>query len=361
MVKIVHVAGARPNFMKVAPVMAALAPRDGVEQILVHTGQHYDDALSRVFFDELGIPRPDVNLEVGSGTHAVQTAKVMMAFEPVCLEYAPDVVVVVGDVNSTLACALVAAKLGIRVAHVEAGLRSFDWSMPEEVNRVLTDRLSDFLFTTERSANENLAREGIPADRIHFVGNVMIDTLMRHRDRARELNMPAAMGVEPGGYALVTLHRPSNVDDPAMLGPILDGLAGVAEKLPVLLPLHPRTAARLDEFGLRDRLGGVRVLEPQGYVEFLGLMADARVVITDSGGIQEETTALGVPCFTLRDNTERPVTIRLGTNTLLGLDPARIREIPALLAEHDRRPPAEPPRFWDGRAAERAARILAER
>ncbi|HEY8469317.1 MAG TPA: UDP-N-acetylglucosamine 2-epimerase (non-hydrolyzing) [Longimicrobiales bacterium] len=361
MIKVMHVAGARPNFMKVAPVMEALRQYPQVCQYLVHTGQHYDDRLSRTFFEELEIPRPDVNLGVGSGTHAVQTARVMEAFEPVCLEWQPDVVVVVGDVNSTLACALVAAKLGIPVAHVEAGLRSFDWSMPEEINRVVTDRLSDLLFTTEPSANENLRREGVPAERIHFVGNVMIDTLLRHRSRARALRMPDRLGLVPGRFVLVTLHRPSNVDSPEALAPIVAGLERVAAEVPVVFPVHPRTRRTLDAVIAEGGGSSMRLLEPLGYLEFLGLMCDAGVVVTDSGGIQEETTVLGVPCLTVRPNTERPITIEQGTNRLVRAEPGAIAEEALAALGAERRNGRRLPELWDGRAAERIAQILVNR
>jgi UDP-N-acetylglucosamine 2-epimerase (non-hydrolysing) len=358
--RVMLVAGARPNFMKVAPIMAALRRRADIEQLLVHTGQHYDRNLSAVFFEELDLPRPDLNLAVGSGSHAAQTAAVMVALERPCLEWQPDVVVVVGDVNSTLAAALVAAKLGIPVAHVEAGLRSCDWSMPEEINRVLTDRLSHLLFTTERAAADNLQREGIPAERIHFVGNVMIDSLLAHRERARALAMPARMGVPPGGYALVTLHRPSNVDSRDGLAPILDALAKLAVRTPVLFPVHPRTRERIGEYGLESRLGSVRLIDPAGYLEFLSLLDSAGVVLTDSGGVQEETTVLGVPCLTLRPNTERPITLTEGTNRLVALDRDSI-----LTAAEEALAPANGrtdrvPELWDGHAGERIARVLAQ-
>lgn len=359
--KVLHVVGARPNFVKIAAIVRELARYPAVSQRLVHTGQHYDDALSRVFFDELEIPRPDVELGVGSASHAVQTARIMIAFEPVCVESKPDLVVVVGDVNSTVACALVAAKLRVPVAHVEAGLRSFDWSMPEEINRVVTDRLSDLLFTTERSANENLAREGFSPERVHFVGNVMIDTLLQHRDRARTRAAYARLGLAPRGYAVVTLHRPSNVDSPDALEPVLEGLARMADHAAVVFPLHPRTRARIEEFGLGELLQQVRCVEPLGYLDFLCLLDQAGVVLTDSGGVQEETTALGVPCLTLRPNTERPVTIEQGTNRLVALSPEAIAEAArsALAAWADGGYPPRPlPELWDGRAAERIARVI---
>jgi UDP-N-acetylglucosamine 2-epimerase (non-hydrolysing) len=361
--KILHVVGARPNFMKVAPILGDLRKHAAVVQVLVHTGQHYDEKMSDVFFQDLGMPAPDVHLGVGSGSHAQQTAKVMVAIEPVLLEHRPDVVVVAGDVNSTLAVALVAAKLGIRIAHVEAGLRSRDWTMPEEVNRVLTDRLSDLLFTPSRDGDENLAREGIDPARVHFVGNVMIDSLRAALPRARESRVHAQLGVGKGAYALATLHRPSNVDEPESLARVLGALAEVAARLPVVFPIHPRTRARLSaDAKLRDRADsarGLQLVDPLGYLDFLALVADARFVLTDSGGIQEETTALGVPCLTLRENTERPVTVEVGTNTLVGTDPAQI--VPQAIAiVEGRGKKGRIPELWDGRAAERIARILVE-
>ena len=347
--------------MKIAPLMDVMVRTPGIEPILVHTGQHYDERMSDLFFRELGIPAPDHYLGVGSGTHARQTAQVMMRLEPLLEELRPDLVLVVGDVNSTLAAALVASKLGIRLAHVEAGLRSFDRSMPEEVNRVVTDALSDLLFTTERSAEENLRREGIAEEKIHFVGNVMIDTLLRHRDRAEALGVPARFGLPPGEYAVVTLHRPSNVDAPDALGRMVDVVVAVQERLPVVFPVHPRTRGRLAEAGLLTRLEAlpeVRLTEPLGYLEFLGLMAGARLVLTDSGGVQEETTILGVPCLTVRENTERPVTITHGTNRLVGTEPARIiAAVDETLAAP--RPDGRRPELWDGRAAERIVGVLA--
>lgn len=361
MPRLLLVAGARPNFMKVAPLADALGCMPEVEQHLVHTGQHYDAAMSQVFFDDLGMRRPDLDLEVGSGSQAEQTARTMLAFEPVCRARQPDVVVVVGDVNSTVACALVAAKLGIRVAHVEAGLRSFDRSMPEEINRVLTDHLSDVLFTTERSANENLLREGVPQQRVHFVGNTMIDTLLRHREHALRLDFPREYGLEAGRYVLATLHRPANVDSAATLGRILGALADVARDIPVILPLHPRTHRNVQTFELGGVLGAVRALEPLGYLAFLGLMANAGVVVTDSGGIQEETTALGVPCLTVRPNTERPITVELGTNRLVAAERVALRT--AILERIGMPRTTQPPSIpavplWDGHAAERIAGVL---
>jgi len=362
-VKVLIVAGARPNFMKIAPLMAAFQAADGFSTCLVHTGQHYDAAMSHVFFDELGIPRPDLNLEVGSGSHAVQTAEVMVRFEPVLAEQKPDVVVVVGDVNSTIACALTAVKLGVPVAHVEAGLRSFDETMPEEINRRLTDVISSLLFVSEPSGMVNLEREGSPADRRHLVGNVMIDSLLAHRDRARERGGVTRFGVESGGYCLLTLHRPANVDDPVVLSGILDALERIAGETPLLFPAHPRTVAALQRTGLSERaaaIEGLRFLDPLGYLDFLALLSDAMAVITDSGGIQEETTALGVPCLTLRDNTERPVTVEQGTNTIVGTQPDRIvKAFDGIRCGEVR--VGRVPELWDGRAAERIVGIFSTR
>jgi UDP-N-acetylglucosamine 2-epimerase (non-hydrolysing) len=357
---ILCVVGARPNFMKIAPVIEALGAAR-LTAPLVHTGQHYDEAMNDRFFAELAIPRPDVNLEVGPGSHAVQTAEIMRRFEPVLDERKPDAVLVVGDVNSTIACALVAAKKGVRVIHVEAGLRSWDRSMPEEINRVLTDQISDLLFTTEKDAAANLAREGIDSARVHFVGNVMIDTLRRNLARARPAaeTLAAAGAGFRDGYALLTLHRPSNVDDPMVLARLVGCIAAIARRVPVAFPMHPRTRGRLEAAGLDRALAeaGVVAMAPVGYLDMLGLMKDARLVLTDSGGVQEETTALGVPCFTLRDNTERPVTVTDGTNTVVGTDPAAIEGAFAdLLATGGKA--GRIPELWDGRAAERIARVV---
>ncbi|HJY77000.1 MAG TPA: UDP-N-acetylglucosamine 2-epimerase (non-hydrolyzing) [Burkholderiales bacterium] len=358
------VVGARPNYMKMAPLLRAFRSRaDLPPAVLVHTGQHYDPMLNDRLFDDLALPRPDINLGVGSGTHAVQTAEVMRRFEPVVDEHQPSCVVVVGDVNSTLACSLVAVKKGVAVAHVEAGLRSFDRAMPEEINRILTDQISDLLYTTERSAHDNLAREGIPAGRMHFAGNVMIDSLLYHKSRAvpaaRTLQAArAGFGVE--GYGVVTLHRPSNVDEPEALRASLEILCEVSQRLPLVCALHPRTVARVDGFGFSELLKSARlaVLPPQGYLEMLGLMAEATLVLTDSGGMQEETTALSVPCLTLRENTERPITVEQGTNTLVGRDRALIvRLVDEILATGGKR--GRTPELWDGRAAERIAGHLA--
>ena len=351
--KILHVAGARPNFMKVAPVLRALQGRS-VENLLVHTGQHYDPTMSAAFFEDLGLPEPDVHLEAGSGSHAAQTARVMERIEPVLLEQRPDLTVVVGDVNSTIAVALVCAKLLLPIAHVEAGLRSFDRTMPEEINRVLTDQISDLLFTTSPEAEGNLVREGIPADRIRFVGNPMIDSLERHLEHARASEVLGRLGLDAGSYVLVTLHRPANVDAPDTLEGVLGALSEVARETTVVFPIHPRTRASVVAHGLDGLLDGVRCVEPLGYVDFLRAMADAAAVLTDSGGIQEETTILGVPCLTFRDNTERPITIEMGSNRLIGTDPATIvpavRDALAHRSSEVRRPP-----LWDGRAGERIA------
>ena len=362
--RVLVVAGARPNFVKVAPILAELRRR-GHEAVLVHTGQHYDAALSDAFFADLGIPRPDFHLRAGSGSHAAQTARVMESFEPVLLEVRPDWVVVVGDVNSTLACALVAAKLkeeaGCRVAHVEAGLRSGDWRMPEEVNRVLTDRLSDLLLTHSADALPNLRAEGIASARVRFVGNVMVDSLLGRLEAARALDLPARLGLSRGGYAAATVHRPSNVDAPAALRTVLESLAAVARDLPVVLPLHPRTRQRVAAAGLDRLLAGVVAVEPLGYLEMLSLLDGAAVALTDSGGVQEETTALGVPCVTLRENTERPVTLEAGTNRLAPwpLTPAGVAEtVRAARAGGRAAPGSRRPPGWDGRAAARVVAAL---
>jgi UDP-N-acetylglucosamine 2-epimerase (non-hydrolysing) len=351
--KILHVVGARPNFMKAAPVHRALAARKA-EQVLVHTGQHYDAAMSDVFFKQLGLPAPDRNLEVGSGSHAVQTAQVMMKIEPVFVEEKPDWILVYGDVNSTAAAALVGVKMGLRVAHVEAGLRSRDRGMPEEHNRMVTDHLADLLLTPSADADENLLREGIPAERIKLVGNVMIDTLVRLLPEARKLS-PLGLGPGTPPFALVTLHRPSNVDDVKNLAAIVAALDEIAKDLPVVFPVHPRTLARLG--GSRPKR--VRLAEPLGYLEFLALQSRAAVVITDSGGIQEETTYLGVPCLTLRANTERPVTVTLGTNELLGSDLEKLKLRTRAVQRGEAKKGVVPP-FWDGRAGERIAGVLAD-
>jgi UDP-N-acetylglucosamine 2-epimerase (non-hydrolysing) len=353
--KVLNVVGARPNFMKIAPIVDAMKRTAGISPLLVHTGQHYDAGMSDVFFSDLGIPKPDVHLGIGSGSHAEQTGRVMIAFEKVCVEEKPDLILVVGDVNSTMACTLVGAKLLIRVAHVEAGLRSGDRTMPEEINRLVTDALADLLFTTSRDADENLIHEGVAREKIHFVGNVMIDTLIKQRERAEKLDMLSPLGVKRQGYALVTLHRPSNVDDPAVFTGILEALRVIAETLPVVFPIHPRSRKKIEEFGL-DR-GRVKITDPFGYLEFLNLTSNARIVLTDSGGLQEETTILGVPCLTLRHNTERPVTITHGTNILVGPDRNRILEAYRRVMSGDWKPTG-PPELWDGHAAERIVEVI---
>jgi len=353
-VKILSVVGARPNFMKMAPVVEQILQR-GIPHLFVHTGQHYDENMSRVFFDQLGMPRPDVDLEVGSDTHARQTARIMTAFEEVCREHRPDIVLVGGDVNSTAAVALVSAKEGIALGHVESGLRSFDRSMPEEINRVVTDHLSTYLFTTEESADANLAREGIAPERVHRVGNCMVDTLLKHVRTAVERAPWTGLGLDPAAYALLTLHRPSNVDDDAALASVMQAISSVSSRIPILFPVHPRTRRRLESGGVPIG-NGIRLCEPLPYLAFLGLMAKSRFVLTDSGGIQEETTALGVPCLTLRRNTERPVTVTHGTNRL-ATTPEEIQAgADEILAGHWRTGESVP--LWDGRASERIVDVL---
>ena len=365
---ILCVVGARPNFMKMAPIMSALGDLEPKLTLsLLHTGQHYDASMNHQYFEALGIPQPDINLEVRSGSHAEQTAEVMRRFEPALDEIKPSAVLVVGDVNSTLACALVAAKKGIPVVHVEAGLRSFDRAMPEEINRVLTDQISDLLFTTERSGRENLLREGIAESRIRFVGNVMIDTLRRNLERA----IPVSQILKDAGnesflnghdgYAVLTMHRPSNVDDPDTLRTLLETVLKISSKLPVIFPMHPRTQAMVDKFGLSKMLVVPELLQlpPMGYLEMLGLMKDARLVLTDSGGMQEETTALGAPCLTLRNNTERPITVEEGTNTIVGQDPTKILAAFEEVMRNGGKA-GRVPEFWDGQASARVAVAIRE-
>jgi UDP-N-acetylglucosamine 2-epimerase (non-hydrolysing) len=361
MMHIMNVVGARPNLMKIAPLVEEMRCDPDIESTLLHTGQHYDAQMSQIFFDELGIPQPQIYLGVGSGSHAEQTARVMIDFEKVLLEHQPDLVLVVGDINSTLACALTAAKLQIPVAHVEAGLRSRDRTMPEEINRIVTDAISDLLFTPSRDADENLLCEGIAREKIHFVGNVMIDTLYRHRNHAKRLCTPAKFGVEAGNYLLVTLHRPSNVDDAAIFKGILEALLSIQEQVPILFPVHPRTIQRIQSFGFEDAFNAasnLQLIPPQGYLAFLDLMMHAQGVLTDSGGVQEETTALGVPCLTLRENTERPVTIVAGTNKLVGADPQRIISAVKNLPGAGIGNGSRIPELWDGRAAQRIVEII---
>lgn len=363
--KIANVVGARPNFMKVAPLLEAFKRRD-MDVLLIHTGQHYSEEMSRLFFEELKIPTPDINLEVGSlGSSTVQTAEIMKRFEPVILDNAPDVVLVVGDVTSTMACALVASQLGVKIAHVEAGLRSFDRTMPEEVNRILTDALSDYLFVTERSGLKNLEREGIENHKVFFVGNVMIDTLSQNLERSKNSRILEKMRLIDGEYALVTLHRPSNVDDPKALRQLLQTLRTIAQELPVIFPVHPRTRERIaalnGEYVKTDSShqghdNTLHLVPPAGYLDFLRLMACAKIVLTDSGGIQEETTILQVPCITLRENTERPITVEVGTNRLVGTDPEAI--LSGFREAVNSKSKGRIPELWDGRAAERIADIL---
>jgi UDP-N-acetylglucosamine 2-epimerase (non-hydrolysing) len=348
---ILHVVGARPNFMKAAPVMRALGGRPNVRQTLVHTGQHYDANMSDVFFVQLGIPEPDVNLHVGSGSHAQQTAEIMSRFEPVVLEKKPDIVLVYGDVNSTVAAALVCSKLGIKVGHVEAGLRSFDRTMPEEINRLMTDQLADILFTPSEDADVNLQREGIASEKIYRVGNVMIDSLVRLLPAAERCNGNAV----PGRFALVTLHRPANVDNGTVLKDILESLLEINRELHVVFPVHPRTRQRISDFGIDA--SKLHLLDPMPYIEFLALQRRATVVITDSGGIQEETTYLGVPCLTLRNNTERPATVDFGTNVIIGQDGARLKTELAKVLSGNRKTNRIPP-LWDGYASDRIAAVL---
>lgn len=366
---IINIVGARPNFMKIAPLMTEYAKYPEIQAILVHTGQHYDEQMSKFFFEQLEIPRPDINLEVGSASHAVQTAEIMKRFEAVVLEKEPDIVLVVGDVNSTLACALVAAKLGIKVAHVEAGLRSFDRQMPEEINRIVTDALSDYLFVTEPSGVRNLKNEGIPDEKVFFVGNIMIDTLVYNLKKAEQSSILTDLGLQPQHYAVITLHRPSNVDDPEILGRYLKILRDIGRQLPVIFPVHPRTRNNLEKYHLLNQVNeidrrtgvaldqGVWITNPLSYFDFLQLMACAKFILTDSGGIQEETTYLGVPCLTLRNNTERPVTVDLGTNILVGTEP---EIIPAVLQQIMNREDMvfKIPELWDGHTAERIVKIL---
>ncbi|MCB1869995.1 MAG: UDP-N-acetylglucosamine 2-epimerase (non-hydrolyzing) [Gammaproteobacteria bacterium] len=366
-VKIMCIVGARPNFMKIAPIMREFNKNDsGITARLLHTGQHYDAEMKAAFFDQLGIPEPDVDLGVGSGTHAQQTSEIMKRFEPELDAWTPNAILVVGDVNSTIACALVAVKKGIPVIHVEAGLRSYDREMPEEINRVLTDQIASLLFTTEKDAEANLTREGINSERIRFVGNVMIDTLMMNREKAVSASQTFSRIKDGGlvsdltsGYALVTLHRPSNVDVPAVLERILRTLVGISHRIPIVFPVHPRTRGQIDKFNLKGLLqqGRIAMMPPLGYHELLGLMESAKVVLTDSGGIQEETTALGVPCITLRENTERPITVTQGTNTIVGSDPEKIMLAFNEVMENGGKA-GRVPELWDGRAAERIAREI---
>ncbi len=362
--KIINVVGARPNFMKMAPIIEAMDEHSGTfNHILVHTGQHYDEKMNDSFFTDLGLPMPDINLGIGSGSHAEQTAGVMINFEMICKEEKPDLVVVVGDVNSTMACTITAKKLGIKVAHIEAGLRSFDMSMPEEINRLCTDVLCDYLYTTDHVANENLRNEGVNPERIVFVGNVMIDTLFKHLEDAAKLELPILSEINNCDYAVLTLHRPSNVDSRDILFKILETLTRISENLPVIFPVHPRTLKMIKTFGFERYLvtetgvGRIFAVEPFGYLEFLHLNMNAKVILTDSGGIQEEATVLGVPCMTLRTNTERPITCDIGTNVLIGQDMEKLRlEVKQILSNTPRK--GEIPPLWDGKAAKRIIKHL---
>lgn len=365
---VICVVGARPNFMKMAPILRAFAAyQPAIPTLLLHTGQHYDRDMNDKLFEDLRLPHPDINLEVGSGSHAVQTAEVMRRFEPVVDDKKPSCILVVGDVNSTLACTLVAVKKGIPVVHVEAGLRSYDRAMPEEINRVLTDQVADLLYTTERSAADNLAREGIAAERIRFVGNVMIDSLLSNREFARSpADCLRAAGVNPAlthgaqGFGIVTMHRPSNVDHADVLASLLNVLREISESIPLVFALHPRTKSNIERFGLGHLIDQTKMimLPPQGYLEMLGLMANARIVLTDSGGLQEETTALGVPCLTMRENTERPITVEQGTNTMVGRNLDSIRHHAAeVLAGRGKS--GRVPEYWDGQTSQRIAADLA--
>jgi UDP-N-acetylglucosamine 2-epimerase (non-hydrolysing) len=369
MLKVINIVGARPNFMKMAPIIRMMNQHPTkIRHLLVHTGQHYDQKMSKAFFDDLGMPKPDIDLGVGSGSHAEQTAKIMIEFEKVCLREKPDLVVVVGDVNSTMACTITAKKMLIKVAHVEAGLRSRDMTMPEEVNRLCTDVLCDFLFTTDHFANENLLTEGVPKEKIHFVGNVMIDTLLSHMVQARKMRTYDKLGLTPGKYAVTTIHRPSNVDDPLVFTGILEALQQIAKDVPLVFPMHPRTKKMLQIFHLDDfvlpieqangRLGcGVWGIEPLGYLDFLNLNMNARFVLTDSGGLQEETTVLGIPCVTIRNNTERPITCEVGTNSVVGNKSTSILEAVRKIQSGDWQKGGVPEK-WDGNAAERIIQVI---
>ncbi len=362
MIKIVNVVGARPNFMKIVPLMRVYKQyMDKINPVLVHTGQHYDETMSKAFFEQLDIPIPDINLGIGSGSHAEQTAKIMMSFEKLIKDAKPDMVVVVGDVNSTIACTITAAKLGIKTVHVEAGLRSFDMTMPEEINRKVTDSICDYLFTTEESANVNLRNEGVKEDKVFFVGNVMIDTLIYHLGKTKGMPLPID-GIIERNYATLTLHRPSNVDDQSVFEGIFSALDKIQKDIPIVFPMHPRTRKNIDQFGLSEKVSGMRnliITEPIGYLEFLRLNKTAKFVLTDSGGLQEETTYLGIPCLTIRQNTERPVTIDEGTNVLVGSYPDVIlREYEKVMDGDFKK--GQIPYLWDGHAAERIVETLAQ-
>lgn len=362
MKKILNIVGARPNFMKIAPIVREMQRRKNeFLPLIVHTGQHYDEAMSDSFFRDLGIPKPDFHLEVGSASHAVQTAKIMMAFEPIVLQEKPDWVLVVGDVNSTIACALVCSKLGVKIAHVEAGLRSRDRTMPEEINRILTDAISDLLLTTSQDADENLKHEGVSEDKIKFVGNVMIDSLFYNLEKAKESKVKEDLNLNEQDYAVLTLHRPSNVDEKETFTGLLDALCSISEKLPIIFPVHPRTRGNIEKFGFAEKVANsnVKLIEPLGYLDFMRLYSGAKLVLTDSGGLQEETTAIGVPCLTLRENTERPITISHGTNNLVGTNPEKIKQTAfQVLSQNTNHNEKKIPPLWDGRSAERICDAL---
>ncbi len=362
MIKIINVVGARPNFMKIAPIQREMAKYPNIQPVLVHTGQHYDERMSKLFFDDLQLPKPDIYLDVRSGSHAVQTAKVMMAFEEVLQKEKPDLVIVVGDVNSTAACSMVAAKMHTKIAHVEAGLRSFDRRMPEEINRLVTDVLSDFLFVTEKSGLENLKHEGIDDSKVHFVGHVMIDSLIYFEPMAAKSPILENMGLQPREYGVITLHRPSNVDNKENFLKLLNAFEVIEKQMPLIFPIHPRSQKMIDQLGLREKvekMHNLRLTEPLGYLDFMRLLHNAKLVLTDSGGIQEETTYLGIPCITMRENTERPITVEVGTNVLVGTDTERIiAEAQKVLDGNAKK--GQIPELWDGKAAERIVRILNE-
>ena len=362
MIKIINVVGARPNFMKIAPIQRVMSTYENIETVLVHTGQHYDKRMSKLFFDDLQMPQPDIYLNVGSASHAEQTARVMVEFEKVIEREKPDLVVVVGDVNSTAACSLVAVKMGVKVAHVEAGLRSFDRDMPEEINRLVTDVISDYLFVTEKSGLDNLKREGIPDEKVHFVGHVMIDSLIHFAEKAKHSAIMEELKVLPQDYALVTLHRPSNVDGKESFTRLLDAFSEIEKNLKIIFPIHPRSLKMIEQFGLQEKVDNMKnlhLLKPLGYLDFMKLMHNAKLLLTDSGGIQEETTYLGIPCLTMRENTERPVTVEIGTNVIVGSDTELIiKEVRKIINGEAKK--GEIPELWDGKAAERIVAILAQ-
>lgn len=361
MLKVLNIVGARPNFMKIAPIVREMRRRsDEFLPLIVHTGQHYDEAMSDSFFRDLGIPKPDFHLEIGSHSHAVQTAKIMMAFEPIVLQEKPDWVLVVGDVNSTIACAIVCAKLGVKIAHVEAGLRSRDRQMPEEINRILTDSISDLLLTTSQDADENLKQEGVSDNKIKFVGNVMIDSLFYNLEKSKESKTRESLDLVDKDYAVLTLHRPSNVDEKEVFSGLLEALITISEKIPIIFPAHPRTLGNIEKFGFGELVAesNIRLIEPLGYLDFMNLYSGAKLVLTDSGGLQEETTALSIPCLTLRENTERPITIELGTNILVGTNPEKIKNAAFEILENHSEKDAKIPPLWDGNAAERICDAL---